>query len=381
MRKIEVGHINIDTSKFDTPDRDSILDSLSSLSSLSALDKVVKTAKKKKKKEEKKSKKDKKGKENSEKEHLKSLLLAQKDDDDIELELDRLKASELEEGDDEDSDSVIERLLKKAEDEEDEDFDGSIISSQKDGYGARKKDKNEYKKEFNEEITLLYSMLEDTNTLSKLSEKQWKSMSDSRARGSSKFTNDLLQNIINLRGNKLQIIKEITSIKRTIADLQLKKDRASGAANAVGETSHDDIMSIYMNQIMENGRGKFVEATSKKATNAYLHDEDDDDGEDYYQTALSAQESIDIRLKNTPTRSATGTTYIQMENDKCVTHVKRNIDTGDWKFIAIDRDGQERPEYPVPDGDLVGPLSFGESIAKDKLGRSYKLIDVYDDLY
>lgn len=378
MKKIEVGHITIDTSKFDTPDRDSILDSLSSLSSLSVLDKVVKKTKKKKK-EEKKAKKSRKNKKDTDKEKLKTLLLSRDSDEgDIEIELERLKAIEV---DEEEDDSVIDRLLKKAEEGEEEDFDGSIISSQKDGYGARKKDKNEYKKEFNEEITLLYSMLEDTNTLSKLSEKQWKSMSDSRARGSSKFTNDLLQNIINLRGNKLQIIKEITSIKRTIADLQLKKDRVSGATTGA-ETSHDDIMSIYMNQIMENGRGKFVEATANKAKNLYLGDDgEDEDGEDYYQSALNAQESIDIRLKNTPTRSTTGSTYIQMENDKCVTHVKRNIDTGEWKFIAIDRDGQERPEYPVPDDDLVGPLSFGESIAKDKLGRSYKLIDVYGDLY
>lgn len=290
-----------------------------------------------------------------------------------------------------DLDSLIDELISDEDgDEDDEDFDNGIILGQKNAYGARKKGDSEYKKEFNEEYTLLYSLLEELNKLSKSSEKQLKTFEQSRARGSSKYSNDLLNNIIGLKTNKLQVIKELASIKKTIADLEIKKNGKGGGAIEGGFTM-DDVSSMYLSQIMSNGRSQFIDAIGGGSSRNIS--DDDDEFDDIISNSMSnhfdeerndkLNDVLEDRLRRdgNDERSDDGTEYIRHEHEGCKIEVKRNIENGDWKFIAINRDGLEVPSYPVPSVDDVGRMVFNEQFAKDRFGRMYNLNEVYSDLY
>ena len=116
--------------------------------SLTNITKEIKDKKKKKKAEKKKKKESKKKSENTE-------------DDDIKLI---------------DIESFIVDNLTE------EGIDTQIVDTQKRGYGKLKRSKNEYKKEFSEELTLLYNLLSEVDSFGKDLEKDFKAAKGTKVR-------------------------------------------------------------------------------------------------------------------------------------------------------------------------------------------------------
>lgn len=280
----------------------------------------------------------------------------------------------------------IDELIRQREEDDDNE---NIINEQKKNYKKLKKDDNDFKKEFAEELTLLYDLLDETSKFGKALEKDLSSLKGSKVRGISKYTNELAELILSSKQNKLNILKEISGVKKTIADLKIKNDTKNKTKDE-DSNSPERLASAYFKNILSHGRGNFI--------NAYTSDEYIDQGEDEH-TALINQienarsqsaEDEDLeryskllmdRLDNSPNpyRSSEGTKYIEYENRNVKLYVKKCIDTGEWHFVAIDKNNCQIDDYPLPSKRDAGRMKFSDdgSYATDAKGRIYNVIEYY----
>lgn len=320
--------------------------------------------------------KPKKPKKKKEKKKPKRSLLEEASDFDI-IDID---------SDDEEDDVLldIEEIIREREDGE---IDEDIISEQKHGYKKLKKQDNAFKKEFAEELTLLYNLLDETGKFGKELEKELKSLKGSRARGVSKYTNDLAELVLSSKQNKLNILKEISSVKKTIADLKIK---AEGKEKNKGDDNNPEkLASAYFKNILSSGRSNFINnyTTSGDDDNEYDNMIDriemmkntgnyvaDEDKEDIFNKRLEER-----LMEGNPYRSDEGTKYIEYENSGVKICVKKCIDTGEWEFIALDKHNQQIFDYPLPSKRSVGKMRFSEdgSYVTDERGIMYNVIEYY----
>lgn len=351
------------------------------LSNLGSLDNDLKKDKKKEKKKKKKK----------EKESLSSLV-----DDSIMEEI---------ENKDEDSFTTldIDDAVKMLISDGDEDISSIIIGEGK-NYDKYKKSSNEFEKVFSNELTILYDLLEESNDFSKKLIKQYDFIAGSKARGMSKTTTDLMSNIIASKKSKLDIISKIASIKKDIQELTIKKEKDVKRNGPEGDNiSNETAAAMFMNNIMKVGRNKFVTSLSEddeydsntaesydvdKAMNM-LTSGDGWDGINNFETYYDDNDMNDLddmieeRLSksSTNTRTVDGDKYILYENKKPTIMIKKCVDTGDWEFIAVDKDNQEIVGFPLPSKESTGKMKFSEDgrYASDKYGRSYKVIEYFSD--
>lgn len=365
---------------FHEEEEKSIYDELDEITNIKPKEKVTeKEDKKKKKKEKKKKKKD------------KSIL---SDMDDIDLIInDSFIFSDNPESEKESNSVITEedhRYLEEILDMEDADED-DIVGTQKRNYNNMKKGKDNFKKEFAEEITLLYGLLDDNSKFGKKLAKICDSMLSSKARGMSKIASDMVASSITCRQNSLNIIKEIANIKKNIATLKLNAEKAEAAnkKNTGNEGSAELLAANYLKGIVGYGRNNFVSALTEGARPDLedIVDEDDvifdGDADDYndVETQLGLLDALQERLENSENkfRSESGNKYIKYEHLDVTIMVKRCVDTGEWEFIAVDKDNQQIDDYPLPDRKTLGKMRFTDdgSYATDSRGRSYKVIEYY----
>lgn len=279
-----------------------------------------------------------------------------------------------------DIDEIIDEL------ERDDNISDSIIDEQKRGYNKLKKESNPFKKEFAEELTMLYELLDESNDFGKKLDKIFESTQKSKARGMSKYGIDTMNAILSSKQNKLQILKEIASVKKTIQDLKLKQDAKS--KDKENDNSGEAAAAAYLSSIVKYGRSNFLKAVDEdKNINDIIQKDTGviDEYEDYYFDEENEEfdNIINERLSNegNPFRTELGNAYIELENRKVNIAIKKCIDTGDWEFIALDKDNQQVWDYPLPSKETIGKIKFSgdNRYATDKLGRSYKVIEYYSD--
>lgn len=266
---------------------------------------------------------------------------------------------------------------------EEESIDESIIGEQKKGYKKLKKQEN-YKKEFAEELTLLYNLLDETSRFGKDLEKKYKALDGQKVRGVSKYTNDLGQLVLTAKANKLSILKEISGIKKTIADLQLK-DAKTNSANDKAGMSAEHMANAYFKNILNHGRTDFIKRMTDEDTPDSIYDQiemrksmgyeglsepDINDYSDIFEERLRNEQGF---------RSEAGDKYIEYENLGVKLIVKKCIDTGEWEFVAIDKYNNIVDDYPVPTKREAGRMKFSDdgSYCTDEKGRMYKLQEYY----
>lgn len=286
----------------------------------------------------------------------------------------------------------VEAILDEIEGN-DEDVSESIIGDQRKGYGKLKNGENPYKKEFAEEITMLYDLLDESNKFGKELDKIFKAAQGSKARGMSKYTADTATAILSTKQNKLQIIKEIASIKKTIQDLNLKAESKNKNKE---DSSSEAAAAAYLSSIIKYGRNNFIKAVDEDGNptaasvasmvnNSSRGDDESDEYEDYYlDDELESYDQIIVdRLEEegNPFRTELGDKYIENEIRNVSIAIKKCIDTGEWEFIALDKDQQQVYDYPLPSKATIGRIKFSgdNRYATDKLGRSYKVVEYYSD--
>ena len=281
----------------------------------------------------------------------------------------------------------IESILKDRD--EYDDIEGDLTNKGKSGYKELKKNKNNYKKEFAEELTLLYSLLDETSKFGKTLEKDFNSLKGSKVRGTSKYTNELAQLVLTAKSNKLNILKEINNTKKTIADLTMKAEAKT--KDNENKNNPEYLASAYFKNVLMHGRSNFIDnMTTNNDVSSYINDEFDD-----YESMIDSIEKSDkpsndedmynrilmdrLESSGNPNRSIAGSKYIEYENKGVKIYVKKCIDTGEWEFVAIDKSKQQIDDYPLPTKRDAGRMRFSDdgTYATDSKGRIYSVIEYF----
>ena len=230
---------------------------------------------------------------------------------------------------------------------------------------------------------MLYDLLDDANKFSKKLNKKYDSIDGSKAKGTSKYLNDLIASVLTSNTNKLQIIKEITNLKKTIQELKIKAD--GKYAKAGGDGTLEDQTNSFFSNIMNVGRNNFVSALNGDPDIHFMNpDYSNDDDIEYANSLPDAQdaihEMINERLSNEGNgRSIEAEKYIIYENLKPELVIMYSVLDNSWEMIAQDKDGQRIIDYPVPTKKELGKMKFSSDrkFATDSYGRSYKVIEKY----
>lgn len=250
-------------------------------------------------------------------------------------------------------------------------------------YDKYKEDENEYKKEFAEELAMLYDLLDEANKFNKKLNKKYDSIDGNKAKGTSKYLNDLIESMLSSTTTRLQIIKEINSLKKNIQELKIKSDSKYGKTGNDG-TLEEDANSFFQN-IMGVGRNNFVSALNGDPDIHFSNpDYSNDDDIEYANSLPDAHEAlhemINERLENEGTaRSIEAEKYIIYENMKPELIVTFSVVNNTWEMVAVDKDGQIIQGFPVPSKKDLGKMKFSQDkkFATDAYGRSYKVVEKY----
>lgn len=274
----------------------------------------------------------------------------------------------------------IDDLLNDRNDDDDKSQAEELLDEQCSGYSKLKKEANQYKKEFAEEITLLYNLLKDTNKFSKELEDMYSYITNNRLRerGMSKYTIDLANTILSATSNKIQILKEINNVKKTIQDLKLKSEKNKDEKT----TSTEALASHYFKNLVNYGRSKFIKEYEGSSSDGdydisefvNLNAISDNESDKYMDLIEDRLDNLDIKL-----RSDEADKYIEYENMGVQIKIKKCIDTNEWNFIAVDRHNQQIPDYPTPTKKSAGTVKFSPdgNYATDEQGRTYSVIEYY----
>lgn len=264
-----------------------------------------------------------------------------------------------------------------------EEISEKLTKKGKRSYDKYKEDENEFKKEFAEELTMLYDLLDDANKFSKKLSKKYDSIDGSKAKGTSKYLNDLIASVLTSNTNKLQIIKEITNLKKTIQELKIKADGKKGNISD-GDGSLESQANDFFSNIMGVGRNNFLAALngdpdSQLSSSDYSSDNDIEYVNSLPEAQEELHERINERLMNESSRSAEGDKYIIYENLQPELVIMYNVMDNSWDMIAVDKDGQRIIDYPVPSKKELGKMKFSSDhkFATDAYGRSYKCMEKY----
>lgn len=264
-----------------------------------------------------------------------------------------------------------------------EEISEKLTKKGKRSYDKYKEDENEFKKEFAEELTMLYDLLDDANKFSKKLSKKYDSIDGSKAKGTSKYLNDLIASVLTSNTNKLQIIKEITNLKKTIQELKIKADGKKGNISD-GDGSLENQANDFFSNIMGVGRNNFLAALngdpdSQLSSSEYSSDNDIEYVNSLPEAQEELHEKINERLMNESSRSVEGDKYIIYENLQPELVIMYNVLDNSWDMIAVDKDGQRIIDYPVPTKKELGKMKFSSDhkFATDAYGRSYKCMEKY----
>lgn len=129
---------------------------------------------------------------------------------------------------------------------------------------------------YQEELDQLDRALLDIESLYDETKEHYDEVKNSRSRGSLSFAHLQLGNLISMRNSRVNIIKEKISVKKTIADFQMKEKRAEGAG--AGDTA---MIAELMRQLNRQ------DAVNK---NAPAVEEEEDDADDALERRIAELE-------------------------------------------------------------------------------------------
>ena len=174
----------------------------------------------------------------------------------------------------------------------------------------------------------------------------------SSARGTGKFTTDLISNINQARQLSAQLIDKKISTKKAIAELEMKERKELGA-----NLNSDDVNNFaaeYLKNIISNRP-----EMSGSYGNYEIGDVDD-------EGLISA---IDSNIDDE--RGDEVAAYLKYENmDVTIKVVMNPDDLDDYDFIAETKDGEILDDYPLPEHTTLS-LNRSTMIATDAYGKKY----------
>jgi hypothetical protein len=221
------------------------------------------------------------------------------------------------------------------------------------------KKKNKYKEELMPELIQLKEVyVEQSHFVDNLQSTYNDSQKNkSNVRGSSKYTTDLITNIITGRKLKADLLKDIVNIKKTAADLDMKFATIKNKEESDSNGGNDNIFR----QIIESGRN--IDMSVNDMTIPEIEDMNDD--------FIDLDDDMKNKLKST----------VKFEKMNAKVILMYNEDTGDKYFKAISgNDGSDIPDYDLPEMSDNLTLNMDTMLASDPYGEKYKIVLINDDV-
>lgn len=236
----------------------------------------------------------------------------------------------------------------------------------------KKKDKKKngkpisHKKDFEPEMALLRNLQIDQAKFVDSLQKKYNQMENikSTARGTGKFTTDLIESINQGRSLSMQLVDKIVSVKKTIADLEFKERKEFGSNNTE-QQNLSNYASTYLKQVIDAGRNNII---GQPSYDGGYDDVSDDDIGDIF-------DSINDSLGDSE-RSEEADKYLKYENDGVEVEVVYNDNAADdedkYYYIAKNKDGDVIDDYPLPEKNKLS-INRSTGTATDMYGNKYKM--------
>lgn len=171
-----------------------------------------------------------------------------------------------------------------------------------------------------------------------------------------KAMSDLIAAQSSLYSTKLSAIKEQTNIKKIVADLQLKIDGKNASQDDAALTA-----SMAIQQIFSGG------------TDVVPVNIDNDDITSSNDASVTDDERIHAIFGDS--EETDGDIYLKYEGRNVRTYCQINEETGEKRLVAKDDEGNELPDYPLPNhaDELIFTVHDDLGTVSDNLGRDYLL--------
>lgn len=276
--------------------------------------------------------------------------------------------------DNDDNESLDFLINKKIKGKKEDIFDTSNKKAKNDNIDVK----------FRAEQAQLDVVLKDANKVFSDTKEIFNEIKASKSRGVGKVLTDLIAGMNSANTARLQVIREKSNIKKTIADLKMKLKALKKGENE--DSSNEEFGARYLNELYGIGRNNAINAINEAQSNGYNSENImvdlpltiKENGEDIMiDSTDDVDDILSRRLSNDNTRSKEADLYIKYENLKPEICIAKSMYNDDINIMAIDKNGDLLPdEYPVPSIDDLGKLTFNydSKTVADSKGRIYKLI-------
>lgn len=262
-------------------------------------------------------------------------------------------------------DDIILDDLFDAIDDEDEELRANLVNlGRKYSAGSPSaKDESDIETRFAPQLNELNKLSTSVENASRAVDNDLSQIRMARSRNS-KALADLVSARSSLFSTSLSIIKEKSNIQKTILDMQIKMKDKNAAVEANAAATQAAVQEV-LNSGLISYDADFDSPDS----------ENEGSGENKVRSGdtMSDEERVKSIFGD---ESRPGDDYIKHEYDGVQLHVRMNRDGSDKQIVAIDKNGEEVPDYPVPDGDpeeLGIQANDDIGIATDGYNREYIL--------
>ena len=226
----------------------------------------------------------------------------------------------------------------------------------------KKKEKEgpkDYYDDFAPEIGLMRNMLEDATKFTDSLQKRYYALESTKssARGVGKFTTDLISSINQSRSVSSQLLNNITSLKKSIADLNMKERKEAAAANGGDGEDLSNFSASFLRKLIQQDR-----SDAAMYGDAVPISGDEDDIFDNISELLADNGRSDEVDK-----------YLKYENRNVELVAYVDPDTDAYEIKAVAEDGEELYDYPIPEVERMD-INHSTEIATDEYHTRYRII-------
>ena len=244
-------------------------------------------------------------------------------------------------------------------------FENSESGRKKKKKKKKKDGPKDHSEDFEREVHLLQGILQDQSKLSDSLQERYDQLNrqKSSARGVGKFTTDLISQLNTSRSLCKDIVKELASIKKTTAELNMKEREKFDKQHGLDEGNMAQFASGYLKQIMGanselgNGSGEYGI-------------EDVSEADDFF-------DDLDFNMKTSSkysARSSDANNYLKYENLNVSVKVLYDEETDTRTFFAETEDGDILDDYPLPKTSDSLSINRSTNIATDKFGQKFDVV-------
>lgn len=232
-------------------------------------------------------------------------------------------------------------------------------------------DKDIYVERFGGSLELLKDLLTQVNgTLDESKEYLDQLKNNPQRRGATMAISNQSGTVGSLLSTKLSVIKEISSVNKSISELEIKKQDRDLKIQALEKDANPESNEHLIDDIIERMMDTNVDITeSVDAEHSKRKGKKKEMTEEYLDEMVSDLIENDEDFLNENQKA------IRYENMGVEFVVVSKLNTHHWHLMAIDNEGDELVDYPVPDKKVISPMSIDYEMltAEDSLGKTYRV--------